>query len=185
MLAAIEPLTEKRLAQVHPRRTSTSFVRRWRRLIEGRFAWCRTICTHNASSFYENLPADEAFALAQRFEFVLKSASWLNMIEVEFSAVARQCLSADSNRSRNPGEEVLAVIKERNNKRIKINWQFSIEEAARTKMNRHYERVFAANSQLENLVTNDVNGQGLITLLDTWVLETLELLFWLRHIAHL
>jgi hypothetical protein len=39
--------------------------------------------THNASSFYENLPADEAFELAQKFDFYYtpKSASWLNMIE--------------------------------------------------------------------------------------------------------
>ena len=51
--------------------------------------------THNAGSFYENLPAEEAFELAQRFEFhyTPKSASWLNMIECEFSAVARQCLN--------------------------------------------------------------------------------------------
>jgi len=42
--------------------------------------------TDNASSFYEHLPADEALALAQRFEFYYtpKSASWLNMIEIEF-----------------------------------------------------------------------------------------------------
>src|SRR5581483_1856180 len=37
---------------------------------------------------YEHLPAAEAFALAERFEFhyTPKSASWLNMIEIEFSA---------------------------------------------------------------------------------------------------
>ncbi len=42
--------------------------------------------THNASAFYQHLPAEEAFALAQKFEFVYtpKSASWLNMIEIEF-----------------------------------------------------------------------------------------------------
>ena len=37
--------------------------------------------THQMSSFYQNLPDDEAFELAQRFEFfyTIKSASWLNM----------------------------------------------------------------------------------------------------------
>jgi hypothetical protein len=42
--------------------------------------------THDFSAFYENLPADEAFALAERFEFnfTTKSASWLNMIEIDF-----------------------------------------------------------------------------------------------------
>ena len=50
--------------------------------------------THTISAFYENLPADEAFALAQRFEFYFtpKSASWLNMIELEFLALSRLCL---------------------------------------------------------------------------------------------
>jgi len=50
--------------------------------------------THTTRSFYEHWPAAEAVALAQRFEFYYppKSASWLNMIEIEFSAVARQCL---------------------------------------------------------------------------------------------
>ncbi|NEO83555.1 MAG: hypothetical protein F6J87_04740 [Spirulina sp. SIO3F2] len=45
--------------------------------------------THNASSFYEHLPVQEAFALSQRFEFFYtpKSASWLNMIEIEFSVL--------------------------------------------------------------------------------------------------
>jgi hypothetical protein len=42
--------------------------------------------THDTSAFCENLPADEAFALAEWFEFYFapKSASWLNMIEIEF-----------------------------------------------------------------------------------------------------
>src|SRR5882672_1572257 len=45
---------------------------------------------HDASPFYENLPAAEAFTLAERFEFYYKpkSASWLNMIEQETSTSA-------------------------------------------------------------------------------------------------
>lgn len=51
--------------------------------------------THNLSSLYETFSAAEAFALAQRFEFYLtpKSASWLNRIEIEFSALAKQGLN--------------------------------------------------------------------------------------------
>ena len=50
--------------------------------------------THNPSSFYENLLAEEAFLLTQRFEMVYtpKHASWLNMVEIEFSALSKQCL---------------------------------------------------------------------------------------------
>jgi DDE superfamily endonuclease len=50
--------------------------------------------THNPSSFYENMPAKEAFALSQIFEMIYtpKKASWLNMAEIEFSALSKQCL---------------------------------------------------------------------------------------------
>ena len=51
--------------------------------------------THTPSACYRFLPADEALALAQKFAFCStpKSASWLNMIEIEFSALARGCLN--------------------------------------------------------------------------------------------
>lgn len=100
LLAAIEPLTGKRLAQVHQQRTKKEYTL-FCQALAAAYPKAKKIRlvqdnlnTHNASAFYENLPAAEAFALAQQFEFLYtpKSASWLNMIEIEFSAVARQCL---------------------------------------------------------------------------------------------
>lgn len=153
LLAAIEPLTGKRIAQVHPQRTKKEYTL-FCQALAAAYPEAKKIRlvqdnlnTHNASSFYENLPADEAFALAQRLEFnyTPKSASWLNMIEIEFSALARQSLNRRIPTLEQLEKAVLAIIKERNDKQIKINWQFSIE-AARNKMNRHYERVFVGNS---------------------------------------
>jgi hypothetical protein len=111
LLAAIEPLTGKRLAQVYPQRTKREYT-----------LFCQALAsmfpdavkirlvqdnlnTHDTSAFYENLPADEALALAERFEFYFtpKSASWLNMIEIEFSALARQCLHRRIRRGRESG----------------------------------------------------------------------------------
>lgn len=154
LLASIEPLTGKRLAQVHPRRTKKEYTRYCQALAQAFPEAVKirlvqdNLNTHNASSFYEHLPAQEAFALAQRFEFYYtpKSASWLNMIEIEFSAVARQCLDRRIPTIGQLEEEVLALIKERHDKKIKITWQFSIE-AARDKLNRHYQRVVADNCQ--------------------------------------
>lgn len=154
LLAAIEPLTGKRLAQVRPQRTKKEYMLFCQALAA---AWPKAkkirlvqdnLNTHNASSFYEHLPAAEAFALAQRFEFhyTPKSASWLNMIEIEFSAVVRECLKRRIPTIEQLEKEVLALVKERAKKKIKINWQFSIE-SARTKLNRHYQQVFADNSQ--------------------------------------
>jgi hypothetical protein len=51
--------------------------------------------THHARAFDETFPTAEPFELTQKFEFYYtpRRASWLNMIEIEFSAIARQCLS--------------------------------------------------------------------------------------------
>ena len=101
---------------------------------------------HNASSFYENLPAEEAFALAERFEFYYtpKSASWLNMIEIEFSVLSRQCLDRRIPTIGRLEKQALRLFKERAEKKIKIHWQFSLE-SARTKLNTHYQQVNADN----------------------------------------
>jgi len=131
LFAAIEPLT----AAAYPQATRIRLV-------------LDNLNTHNASAFYENLPADEAFALAQRFEFFYtpKSASWLNMIEIEFSALARLCLQRRIPTRELLESELMALIAERTKKRIKINWQFSIE-VCRQKLNSRYSIVNKANSK--------------------------------------
>jgi hypothetical protein len=156
LLMAIEPLTGQRVAQVHPRRTKQEFTLFFQALAEAypEAKKIRVIMdnlnTHDFSAFYENLPADEAFALAQRFEFIYtpKSASWLNMIEIEFSALSRLCLNRRIPTLELLSAEVLALVAERSEKRIKINWQFSID-LARQKLNRHYSLVNERNSMFK------------------------------------
>ncbi len=94
------------------------------------------------------MPAHEAFALAERFEFHYppKGASWLNMIECEFSVISRQCLDRRIALMEDLRSEVLALLHERSAKGIKIQWQFSIQ-AARSKLNTHYMRVNPANQK--------------------------------------
>jgi len=158
LLAAIEPLTGKRLAQVHARRTKKEFALFCQALaaaypeaIKIRLV-LDNLNTHDISAFYENLPADEAFALAQRFEFFFtpKSASWLNMIEIEFSALARLCLNRRIPSIETLESEVMAIIADRAQKRIKIQWQFSIE-ACREKLNARYSSVNDTNSKFKKV----------------------------------
>ena len=106
--------------------------------------------THDVSAFYEHLPADEARALTERFEFYYtpKSASWLNMIEIEFSALARQCLNRRIPTREKLAGEVLTFLAERKAKGIKIDWQFSIQNA-RTKLNSHYVKVQSENRKFK------------------------------------
>lgn len=148
LLAAIEPLTGERLAQVHTRRTKREYTLFFQALA-ARYPEAIKIQlvqdnlnTHNASSFYEYLPAEEAFALAQRFEFhyTPKSASWLNMIEIEFSALARGCLHQRIPTQAQLEREVLTLVQERHDQRIRIHWQFSVE-AARDKFQKQYVKI--------------------------------------------
>lgn len=153
LLAAIEPLTGNRLAQVHPQRTKREFTLFCQALVAAypQAQKIRLVVdnlnTHDFSAFYEHLPADEALALARRFEFFFtpKSASWLNMIEIEFSALARLCLHRRIPTMEKLESELMALIADRTQKRIKINWQFSIE-TCRQKLNARYSVVNVANS---------------------------------------
>jgi hypothetical protein len=156
LLAAIEPLTGRRLAQVHERRTKREFTLFCQQLaaLYADATKIRLVLdnlnTHNASAFYEHLSAEEAFALTQRFEFhyTPKGASWLNMIECEFSVISRQCLDRRIATIERLRSEVLALLQERDAKAIKIRWQFSIQ-TARSKFNSHYHRVNQANPKKE------------------------------------
>jgi hypothetical protein len=152
LLAAIEPLTGFRLAQVHPQRTKKEYTlfcqalaRAFPQALKIRLVQ-DNLNTHDVSAFYENLPADEARALAERFEFYFtpKSASWLNMIEIEFSALTRLCLARRIPTMEQLEREVLALVEERRTKQIKISWQFSLQ-SARTKLNSHYVKVHSDN----------------------------------------
>lgn len=154
LLASIEPLTGERLAQVHPQRTKREYTlfcqalaNKYPEAIKIRLVQ-DNLNTHDISAFYENLPADEALALAERFEFYFtpKSASWLNMIEIEFSALARQCLHRRIPTMVQLEQEILTLVKERASKHIKIDWQFSVQ-SARTKLNSHYTAVQSDNKK--------------------------------------
>jgi hypothetical protein len=157
LLAAIEPKTGKRVAKVYEQRTMLEYTL-FMKEVATQFPDAQKIRvvqdnlnTHRTASFYQHLVAEEAFELAERFEFYYtpNKASWLNMIEIEFSALARQCLGRRIPTQEILGEEVLSIIKEREENGIKINWQFSIE-SARTKLNRHYQKVCPVNSKYKN-----------------------------------
>jgi recombinational DNA repair ATPase RecF len=150
----MKPLTGRRLAAVYPPRTQKEYTPFCQELVAtwpeaGKIRLVQdNLNTHHASAFYENLPAHEAFALRQRFEFhdTPRSASGLNRIEIEFSTLARQCLDRRIATLEKLKQEVLSIIQARNAKEIKIHWQFSLARA-REKRNSHYQRVFAQNTQ--------------------------------------
>jgi hypothetical protein len=152
LLAAIEPLTGKRIARVYDQRTKAEYTQFMQTLADNYKDAKKIIVvqdnlnTHQMGSFYDQLPADQAKALAERFEFhyTPKSASWLNMIEIEFSALSKQCLNRRIPTKQILEQQINAIVEERNKKQIKIHWQFSIQQA-RSKLNNSYTKVNLLN----------------------------------------
>ncbi len=100
LLMAFEPHTGRRWAKVYSRRTAKEYTL-FMQYLEKQLPEADKLVlvqdnlnTHQGGSFYAHLSADEAFCLSERFEmhYTPKGASWLNMIEIEFSALSRQCL---------------------------------------------------------------------------------------------
>ena len=147
LLMAFEPLTGRRWAKVYERRTAKEYTE-FMSYLEQQFPEAEqlelvqdNLNTHQGGSFYAHLPPDEALTLAERFvmHFTPKSASWLNMIEIEFSALSRQCLDRRIPDQAQLEQEVLAWVYDRNAKRATVTWQFSIQTARDTFV-RHYHR---------------------------------------------
>lgn len=148
LLVAFEPLTGQRLVETSRRRTKADYCR-FLQAVAAQWTGAEKIVlvqdnlnTHNTSSFYENLSAAAAFTLAQQFEmhYTPKKGSWLNIAELELSALSRICLGRRIPALEKLDDEVQALVKERNAKQCKVTWQFSIPQA-REKLKRHYEKV--------------------------------------------
>lgn len=152
LLVAVEPLTGFRMVEVSRQRTAVDYTRFMQGVAEHYQQAKRirvvqdNLNTHTAGSFYGSLPAGVAFALGQRFEFHFtpKKASWLNMAELEISVLVRQCLSRRIESQERMAEEIGQLVKERNEERATLNWQFT-PALAREKLKRHYERICSKN----------------------------------------
>ena len=103
--------------------------------------------THQAGSFYERFDAVRAHELANHFVFhyTPKHASWLNMAEIEFAALSKQCLDRRIGDIVRLEKEVQAWADARNREAVKINWLFDTPQA-RQKLKRHYVKINSENS---------------------------------------
>lgn len=144
-----EPLGGWRATTALSHKTTGDFARMMRQLAEEHYPDRKKIIivsdnlnTHTKAAFYEAFPPAVAYHLTQIFEFhyTPKHGSWLNIAETELSALTVQCL-------RNRRIEcidalnytILKWARERNQKQIGVNWQFTAEDA-RTKLKRLYPK---------------------------------------------
>lgn len=98
--------------------------------------------THSPGSLYEAFEPSEARRLAKRLEihYTPKHASWLNIAENEIGVLSSQCLDRRIEDCEEFRREVTAWERERNDKRVEVNWKFTVE-MARVKLRRVYPTV--------------------------------------------
>lgn len=148
LFIAVEPLTGFRFAQVRTQRTKVDYAAFMKAFVElPRYAEVKgfrlvqdNLNTHTAGAFYQTFEPEEARQLKQPFEYhaTPTNGSWLNMAEIELSAITRQCLDRRIPTQEKLEQEVLACVKERNEQRIAITWRFTTKDA-REKLQRHYD----------------------------------------------
>jgi transposase len=97
---------------------------------------------HTPAAFYLVFEPEEARRLVNRFEFHFtpKHGSWLNMAEIEFSVLSRQCLNRRIPDDNSLCQEVRAWESDRNSKVVKVDWRFTTADA-RIKLKRLYPKI--------------------------------------------
>ena len=145
----VEPLTGRRRVEVTEHRARTDWAWWIKGMLDERYPDVVCVClvmdnlnTHSAASLYQTFEPQEARRLVERLEihYTPKHGSWLNMAEIELSALNGQCLDRRIPDMHTMREHVAAWENDRNNRQSKIIWQFSTKEA-RIKLNRLYPKL--------------------------------------------
>jgi hypothetical protein len=133
-----EPLAGWREIQVTERRTRIDWAVAMRELSDQHYPTAERITvvldnlnTHGPASFYEAFTPEEARRLTERFEFhyTPKHGSWLNIAEIEFSVLSRQCLDQRIGEAETLRNKVRAWTQQRNASSKNIDWQFTTADA--------------------------------------------------------
>jgi hypothetical protein len=158
ILLAYDLDTGKRYVEVRERRTKKDYAEFMQHLFDEHYSHKEKVHlvqdnlnTHTFGAFYEYLPAPKARSMASKFtfHFTPKHGSWLNMAEIEFSALARQCLDRRISNMNRLSQQVLAWADERNKQSVKVHWSFTLD-TAREKLASQYEKVNKANIKSNN-----------------------------------
>ncbi len=151
LFLACEPLAGWRHIDVTEHRRRTDWAGVMRALLEGRYREAEKLVqvmdqlnTHSPASLYEAFPPEEAKRLADRLEIhhTPQHGSWLNMAEIELSALGRQCLSRRIAHQDTLQRQIAGWEEKRNAARPQIPWQFTTQNA-RVKLKSRYPSVHA------------------------------------------
>ena len=137
-----EPRTGWRHVEVTNRRTKQDFASCMQMLVDGYYPEAEVIRvvvdnlnTHTPAALYETFPPVEAHRILQRLEFhyTPKHGSWLNMVEIELSVLASQCLDRRLADTATVQREIADWERQRNAAEATVHWRFTTDNA-RTKL---------------------------------------------------
>ncbi|MBQ7541419.1 MAG: transposase [Clostridia bacterium] len=109
----------------------------------GRFVCKSNLNTHSIASFYKAFTPDEAFRLSQKLEihYTPKHGSWLDIAEIELSALTTQCLLGVRIPSIDDLNKELSLWSSaRNSFQKSVSWQFTSSDA-RIKLKHLYPEI--------------------------------------------
>ena len=139
VFVAVEPKAGQRWVQAKRNRKRPDFARLVRDLLK-RYPHAKRIHlvmdnlnTHNEKSLIETFGEAHAKLLLDRIEwhYTPKHASWLNMAEIEISALAKKCLGRRLATINQVQCEASHWSRDRNRKKTQINWTFNRKDAKR------------------------------------------------------
>jgi len=135
-----EPLKGTRQVKVREQRTAVDWAYEVRDLLEVVYPdaervrlVCDNLNTHELGSLYEAFPPETARALSKRLELyhTPKHGSWLNIAEIELSALTGQCLDRRIPDIETLRQETSAWEQRRNACQKGVDWQFTTQNARR------------------------------------------------------
>jgi hypothetical protein len=145
----VEPLAGKRHVVATGHRTRKDWAIRIKEMLDERYPDATKVRlvmdnlnTHNAASLYEAFAPVEARRLAERLEihYTPKHGSWLNMAEIELSALKGQCLDRRIPDMAAMQAALTAWQNDRDNRAKTISWQFTTDNA-RIKLKHLYPNI--------------------------------------------
>jgi len=145
----VEPLTGKRHVAATAHRTRKDWAEWIKGMVDERYPNAVRIRlvldnlnTHTLASLYDRFEPQEARRLAERIEIhnTPKHGSWLNMAEIEFSALVEQCLDRRIPDLETMQRHIAAWENDRNNRQSKIEWHFFTQDA-RIKLRHLYPKL--------------------------------------------
>lgn len=149
LFLAFAPLLAWRNVTVTDQRTKVDWAQYVKDLVDVHFPTAEGITlvvdnlnTHTLASLYEAFEPAEAHRIARKIDlhYTPKHGSWLNMAEIEFSALSRQCLNRRIPDTAILKREVAAWVVERNTYRTTVDWRFTCEDA-RIKLMHLYPKI--------------------------------------------